>query len=70
MARQHKKEIGEIVTEQKKTWNKPELIVLVRNKPEEAVLENCKTTSSGGPWAELDHCEEQGWGGCSIISES
>jgi hypothetical protein len=32
-----KKEIG------KKLWQKPELTVLVRNKPEEAVLEGCKT---------------------------
>ena len=26
----------------KKTWSKPELIVLVRGKPEEAVLGACK----------------------------
>ena len=26
----------------KKTWSKPELIVLVRGKPEEAVLAGCK----------------------------
>jgi hypothetical protein len=58
------------VTERKKDWNKPELIILVRNKPEEAVLENCKSTSTEGPWEILDHCEEQGWGGCSIIADS
>jgi len=27
----------------KKTWQAPQLIVLVRSKPEEAVLGNCKT---------------------------
>ena len=29
---------------QKKQWQKPALIVLVRRKPEEAVLEGCKST--------------------------
>ncbi len=34
----------------KKSWKKPELIVLVRSKPEEAVLTGCKAmdTLSGG----------------------
>jgi len=27
----------------KMTWNTPELIVIVRRRPEEAVLGNCKT---------------------------
>jgi hypothetical protein len=58
------------VTEQKNAWNKPELVVLVRNRPEEAVLDLCKSTSTAGSWEFLDHCEEQGWGGCSEISES
>lgn len=26
----------------KKTWKKPELIVLVRGKPDEAILQGCK----------------------------
>ena len=35
---------------QKKEWRKPELIVLVRSKPEEDVLVICKFTSvRGGP---------------------
>ena len=34
------------MTESKKVWVKPELIVLVRSKPEEAVLVGCKTTGS------------------------
>jgi hypothetical protein len=28
----------------KKKWEKPKLVVLVRGKPEEAVLELCKTS--------------------------
>lgn len=28
--------------ELKKQWKKPKLIILVKGKPEEAVLENCK----------------------------
>lgn len=32
----------------KKEWKTPELIVLVRSKPEEAVLTACKTFFSGG----------------------
>jgi hypothetical protein len=35
-------------TKEKKMWRKPELIVLVRNKPEEAVLTSCKTDGQGG----------------------
>ena len=30
------------------TWSKPELIVLVRSGPEEAVLESCKLHTSAG----------------------
>jgi hypothetical protein len=33
---------------EKKQWTKPELIVLVRSKPEEAVLVACKTAEGGG----------------------
>ncbi len=35
------------MTENKKTWVVPELIVLVRSKPEEAVLDVCKQILSG-----------------------
>ncbi len=36
---------------EKKPWQKPELIILVRSKPEEMVLSSCKIspTSGGGP---------------------
>jgi hypothetical protein len=33
----------------KKPWDKPNLIVLVRNRPEEAILNGCKGGISGGP---------------------
>jgi len=34
----------------KKTWDAPKLIVLVRNDPQEAVLNGCKGSGpSGGP---------------------
>ncbi len=32
----------------KKAWNRPELIVLVRNRPDEAVLSDCHRGSGGG----------------------
>ena len=35
------------MTDKKKTWTGPELIVLVRNKPEEAVLWTCKMINDG-----------------------
>jgi hypothetical protein len=31
----------------KKTWQAPQLIILVRSKPEETVLSGCKTTHLG-----------------------
>ncbi len=37
--------------ETKKVWTKPQLIVVVRGRPEEAVLLACKTNMSGGPSA-------------------
>jgi hypothetical protein len=47
----------EIKTE-KRPWQKPELIVLVRSRPEEAVLANCKfDTTHGGPDVSFGACE-------------
>ena len=37
----------------KKDWKKPELIVLVRSKPEETVLLQCKHDFSNGPYQPL-----------------
>jgi hypothetical protein len=44
------------MTESKKAWVEPELIVLVRSKPEEAVLGTCKGGSSEGPVVSYDVC--------------
>ena len=33
----------------KKQWQEPRLVVLVRSKPEEAVLKRCKIEGYGGP---------------------
>jgi hypothetical protein len=45
------------MTESKKEWKKPELIVLVRSKPEEAVLYTCKSSAVfGGSNGGKDRC--------------
>jgi hypothetical protein len=41
-----------------KTWEKPQLIVVVRSKPEEAVLQTCKYAEQTGP--------ETAAGGCAL----
>lgn len=51
----------------KKAWKKPELIVLVRGRPEEAVLETCKSGSAGGP-GNANNCRSGG--GCVDMRES
>ena len=40
-----------------KTWERPKLIVLVRGKPEEAILTNCKTTTISGSWYYFQGCD-------------
>ena len=42
-------------------WEKPELTVLARNKPEEAVLQACKTETGGGPSQSLWPDEDSGF---------
>lgn len=51
---------------EKKLWSKPALVVLVRSKPEEMVLQACKTSSSGDNGRDCDS------GGCpsSVSSPS
>ena len=52
------------MADKKKTWTEPELIVIVRGKPEEGVLWLCKDEFSGGGsggqnggcWAEVGGC--------------
>jgi hypothetical protein len=48
------------MTESKKAWVEPELIVLVRSKPEEAVLGACKVGVEGGPASALSACLTSG----------
>jgi len=45
---------------EKKEWKTPELIVLVRSKPEEAVLAACKTPSgyTPGPNTTIKKCSD------------
>jgi len=52
-SRKTSKETGQLENKQqaKKEWTKPELTVLVRNKPEETVLTACKRDMNGGPGA-------------------
>ncbi len=43
----------------KKVWSKPELVILVRSKPEEVLTLDCKQNVSGmGPTATATHCNE------------
>jgi hypothetical protein len=54
---------------EKKIWKKPKLIVLFRGRPEEAVLQVCKSTQSTGPGSNL--CNLGGGGGynpCSTVT--
>lgn len=53
---------------EKPRWQKPELIVLVRSKPEEAVLTACKNGVKGP--AHKDGCRNKNNVGCSTISTS
>jgi hypothetical protein len=44
---------------EKKTWQKPKLTVLVRSRPEEAVLTVCKTDHGGGSGRISQGCHEK-----------
>jgi hypothetical protein len=61
----------------KKTWKTPELIVIVRSKPEESVLVTCKggtiVPPTGGPGAGAnDPCAVPGQSGnyCNLPGQS
>jgi hypothetical protein len=56
----------------KKQWTKPELIVLVRSNPEEAVLGACKGGDWGGPLNEYALCGYMNLfcGVCEVVSLS
>jgi len=51
-----------------KAWSRPELIVIVRSKPEESVLVACKegvgTAGVGGAGNWFAYCLMSGCGGC------
>lgn len=55
-------------------WKKPELIVLVRNKPEESILGTCKDAGGGhaGPSVSDRKCNsiDSGCPNCSAWSDS
>lgn len=54
----------------KSLWHKPEMIVLVRSNPEEAVLTGCKTATGGGPQAGGSANQCTGQAGCAAIQGS
>ena len=58
------------MTTANKMWHKPEMIVLVRSNPEEAVLTPCKTTTGGGPGAGASANQCTGQAGCAAIQGS
>ena len=52
---------------QKKPWQRPELIVLVRSKAEEAVLVVCKITGRSGPNTTKNTCLHQPGNSCNNL---
>ncbi|MBN1321350.1 MAG: hypothetical protein JXA87_10975 [Thermoleophilia bacterium] len=57
----------------KTRWTTPELIVLARGKPEEAVLATCKGGSYGGARANVVACSQNNGncqGQCALIMPS
>lgn len=55
----------------KKPWQKPELIVLARSKPEETVLTACKVRGSMGPVLLNKACNRASCGGvCSSAGKT
>lgn len=51
---------------QKKLWQKPALIVLIRGNPDEALLLACKGGPTGGPATQINLCSWMNYppGGC------
>jgi hypothetical protein len=61
--------MDEKIKTQRKQWQKPELIVLVRSKPEEAVLSTCKVKHNPlGPNKTANDCS--GGKKCTLCSAS
>lgn len=65
------KEMNKNIRLEKKAWQKPELIVLVRSKPEEMVLAVCKTPTGKflGPNDPSNKCKLRGFS-CFVIGTS
>ena len=53
------------MTAQKRQWNTPELTVLVRSRPEEAVLAACKYGGMTGPTGGKSECRAKVTGKCT-----
>ena len=52
----------------RRAWSRPELIVLVRSGPEEAVLTGCKTASGSAAEAGANNACEKMWSNLAIAS--
>jgi len=50
----------EVIQKVKKTWKSPELIILIKGRPEERVLSCCKTDTITGPTSNLGNCVVNG----------
>jgi hypothetical protein len=53
----------------KSAWSKPELTVLVRSQPEEAVLTACKLAGGGMAGPSAGNCSKPA-PGCSLLAPS
>jgi len=53
---------------EKKHWEKPKLIVLFRGRPEEAVLQVCKSAASIGPGTNQCNLGGGGYSACSTVT--
>jgi len=58
------------MTTEKSAWQRPELIVLVRSRPEEAVLAGCKIPSANSGPSRHNCKEPTGPGNCVINTTS
>ena len=52
----------------RRAWSRPELIVIVRGKSEEAVLDACKTSAGVGPIGSVNACS--GCSACNVVAHS
>lgn len=56
---------------QMRPWQKPELVVLVRHRAEEAVLSTCKVAGAGNfPTSALVDCMEMPCAPCNAVGAS